>query len=251
MPIHGRVRAPTAEFESSVALPHLRVVQHDQAAAETSPLAAARVRRRLTVEEAAARARLAVADVKSLEEARIYRFPSVNEAIAATLVYATALGLSEREARQLAGLPVGPSRWSLRRWLAVLAFAAALASLAWFVVLPEVRATEEAGTGSPVVAPTLPPPWEVRVDVFNGTDVPNAATVLANEIGGPLAYRVGTVENADRLDYVQTRVYYPPGSAAIAERLADAIGVQTTALPSGKDPNRLIVIVGRDRAAGG
>jgi hypothetical protein len=234
-----------------VGLPHLRVVQPDQTAAETSPLAAARVRRRLTVEEAAARARLPVDDVKSLEEGRIYRFPSVNEAIAATLVYATALGLSEREARQLAGLPVDPSRWSLRRWLAVVAFAAALGSLGWFVVLPEVRASEEAGTVSPVVEPSLPPPWEIRVDIFNGTDVPNAATVLANEIGGPLAYRVGTVENADRLDYVQTRVYYPPGSAPIAERLADAIGVQTTALPSGKDPNRLIVIVGRDRAAGG
>jgi LytR cell envelope-related transcriptional attenuator len=225
-------------------------VEHDTRAAESSPLAAARVRRRLTVEEAAARAGLELEDVKSLEEGRIYRFPSVNEALSATLVYATSLGMSEREARQLAGLPVGPYRWSLRRYLAFVAFAAALASLGWFVVLPEVRSNEEGanGSGSTIVAATLPPPWEIRVDVFNGTNVANAATLLANEIGGPLAYRVGTVENADRLDYVETRVYYPPGSEEIATRLAEAIGVQTTALPSGKDPNRLIVIVGRDRA---
>jgi hypothetical protein len=223
-------------------------VPPDAQAAESSPLGAARVRRRLTLEEAAARAGLGVEDVRSLEEGRIYRFPSVNEAIAATLVYATSLGLSEREARQLAGLPVGPYRWSLRRWVAVAAFAVALASLGWFAVVPELRGGDQAESGSSLVEAKLPPPWEVRVDVFNGTEVPNAATLLANEVGGPLAYRIGTVENADRLDYVQTRVYYPPGSEAIAERLADALDVQTTALPSGKDPNRLIVIVGSDRA---
>jgi hypothetical protein len=97
----------------------------------------------------------------------------------------------------------------------------------------------------------LPPPWEIRVDVFNGTEVPNAATRVANEIGGPLAYRIGTVENANRLDYVATRVYYPPGSETIAKRLADELGVETAALPGKPEPNRLVVIVGSDVARGG
>jgi hypothetical protein len=196
----------------------------------------------------AARARLDLESVKALEEGRIYRFPSVHEALATALVYAAALGISEREARRLAGLPVGPDRWSLRRWLAIAAFAVALASLASFVVVPEATRSREAAS-SGLLARKLPPPWEIRVDVFNGTDVPNAATLMANEIGGPLAYRLGTVENADRLDYLQTRVYYPPGSSEIAARLAEALGVQITGLPTGDDPNRLVVIVGRDRAS--
>jgi LytR cell envelope-related transcriptional attenuator len=215
---------------------------------EASPLAAARVRRRMTIEEAAARAGLSLDDARALEESRIYRFPSVNDALAAALVYATALGVSEGEARRLAGLPGTGAGWSLRRWLAVAAFAASLASLAWFVALPEIRQAAEDEPTTAEIRAELPPPWEIRVDVFNGTEVPNAATLLANEIGGPLAYRLGTVENAERLDYVQTRVYYPPGSEEIGNRLAGELDVPATALPGGKDPKRLIVIVGADRA---
>ena|SRR5829696_6238294 len=228
---------------------HLHVLPAD-AAPEASPLGAARVRRRLTVEEVAARSSLSVDDVRALEEGRIYRFRSVNDALAASLVCAAALGISEREARRLAGLSGGGRRWSLRRWGAVAAFAASLAALGWFVAVPEMRdfarpASPTAGEATKV----LPPPWEIRVDIFNGTRTPNAATRMANEVGGPLAYRLGTVENAGRLDYVQTRVYYPPGSEEIANRLARELGVPATALPGGKNPNRLIVIVGADRTA--
>ena len=241
--------APTAEFGTPVGLPTLKVVPPPAEAAEGSPLGSARIRRRLTVEEVAARSGLPLEDVKSLEEGRIYRFPSVHRALAATLLYAAAIGVTEREARQLVGFPPG-RRPFLRRWLAIAAFAAAVASLAWFVALPELREREQRSGSTPVVQAALPPPWEIRVDVFNGTETPNAATLMANEIGGPLAYRIGTVENADRLDYVQTRVYYPPGSSEIAKRLADALDVEMTGLPTGKDPNRLVVIVGRDRAGG-
>ena len=215
---------------------------------DTSPLGAARVRRRMTVEEVAARSGLSVDDIGCLEEGRIYRFPSVHDALAASLVYASAVGVTEREARQLAGLPVGPlPSWTVRRSFALLAFLAA--SLALVLVFGGNLLRDQApGTTREAAAPTLPPPWEIRVDVFNGTEVPNAATQLANEVGGPLAYRLGTVENADRTDYVETRVYYPPGSAEIAVRLAEALDVETAALPGGADPNRLIVIVGRDRA---
>jgi hypothetical protein len=216
--------------------------------ADASPLGAARVRRRMTVEEAAVRTGLGVEDIKCLEESRIYRFPSVDDALAATLVYAAALGISEREARTLAGLPAGPPpKWTLGRSLATLAcLATCLALVLAFggnLLRPEVEKP-----ASPPVAERLPPPWQIRVDVYNGTDVANAATQLANEIGGPLAYRLGTVENADRSDYLETRVYYPAGSEAIAERLADELDVETAALPGGDDPNRLVVIVGRDRA---
>jgi LytR cell envelope-related transcriptional attenuator len=229
--------------------PRLRVLPEELP--ETSPLAAARVRRRLTVEEAAARSGLAVEDVKRLEERRIYSFPSVDQAIGAALVYATAIGVSAREARELAGLPVAAERWSLRRWLAVLVFAAAAAVLGWFVVVPEVRPEDENRTAIVHPASQLPPPWEIRVDVFNGTKVSNAATTLANEIGGPLAYRIGTVENAERLDYVETRVYYPAGSEEIAKRLAGQLGLETAALPGRGEEDRLLVIVGRDRAGSG
>ena len=216
---------------------------------DVSPLGAARVRRRLTVEEAAARSGLGPDDVRSLEEGRIYRFPSVAEALAATLVYATALGITEREARKLAGLRGGRGAWSLGRIGAVLAFVVAAGLLGWFLVIPQVRdATAPSAPAAAEAQAELPPPWEIRVDVLNGTAVANAATNLANELGGPLAYRLGTVENADRLDYVQTRVYYPPGAEAIARRLADELGVEMTALPSGTDLKRLLVIVGTDQA---
>jgi hypothetical protein len=229
--------------------PQLRVLAAETGSA-TSPLAAARVRRRLSLEEAAARSGLDLEDVKCLEERRIYRFPSVDEAIAAALVYATALGVSEREARELAGLPVDPERRSLRRWVAILTFAAAATALGWFVAVPELRPEPKERTAIVDPASQLPPPWEIRVDVFNGTEVPNAATIVANEVGGPLAYRIGTVENAERLDYVETRVYYPAGSDDIAKRLAAQLRVETAALPGAGEENRLVVIVGRDRAGG-
>jgi len=229
---------------------HLQVVTRVPSP-EASALGAARVRRRLTLEEAAARTGLDPEELRALEEGRIYRFPSVDDALAATLVYATALGIDEREARKAAGLRRRRG-WSLDRWLAALGFAAATVLLAWFVAVPQLRdAIPAAAGGSPASAEArvqLPPPWEIRVDVYNGTTTPNAATRFSNQIGGPLAYQLGSVDNASRLDYVQTRVYYPPGSEAIAERLAKQLGVETTALPSGKDPKRLVVIVGTDAA---
>lgn len=223
-----------------------------------SPLGAARVRRRLTVEEAAARADLDPEAVKSLEESRVYRFESASAALAATLVYATSLGISKREARELAGLPIGPpvvEKLTLGRVLGALAFLAACAALGWFVVLPSVRG--EAGpspspaAAEPVAveaAASLPQPWEIQVDVYNGTGKGRAATLAANTVAG-LAYRVGAVTKARNTNYRETRVYYPPGAEGIARRLAAQLGVKTAALPGGDDPLRLVVIVGADRNA--
>jgi hypothetical protein len=88
-----------------------------------SPFGAARLSRRLTLEQAAARANMDIEAVKSLEDNCVYRFGSNADALAAALVYAASLRITEREARALAGLQV-PSRlypWSPRRTIAALA----------------------------------------------------------------------------------------------------------------------------------
>jgi hypothetical protein len=215
-----------------------------------SPLAVARIRRRLTVEEAAARAHLEVDEITSLEESRIWRFRSSGEALAASVVYAASLGISEREARRLAGLPVRArivETLSLRRLVALFAFAAACAVLAWSILVPAFNPADRTPVRpapQPAEAPApLPERWEIQVDVFNGTATGNAAAGITNEIAG-LAYRIGAVADASRPDYLRTLVYYPPGAGAIAKRLARELGVGTAALPGGGNPRRLVVIVG-------
>jgi LytR cell envelope-related transcriptional attenuator len=217
----------------------------------SSPLGAARLRRRLTIEEAAARAKLDVDSVRSLEENRVWRFGSNADAIASALVYAAALGVSEREARELAGLPVRPrliEPWWRRRWLALgSAVTALVVGLALF--LQPNLAGNESRAAIPPAAPAKPPApklserWQIQVDVYNGTRVGNAAASVANDVAG-LAYRMGEVGNAKRRDYRKTLVYYPPGGEDIGRRLASELGVGTAALPSGDDPRRLVVIVG-------
>ena len=216
----------------------------------TSPFGAARLSRRLTLEQAAARANMDVDAVKSLEDNCIYRFGSNADALAAALVYAASLGINEREARRLAGLPV-PSRldpWSPRRTLAALAFLFTCTALAWFVAwpqfFPETPSAAAASAPSPPAAALLPARWQIQVDVFNGTTTGNAAAGLANQIAG-LAYKMGTVGNAKQRNYQRTLVYYPPGGEGIAKRLATELGLGTRALPGGVNPFRLMVIVGQ------
>lgn len=218
----------------------------------SSPLGAARLRRRLTLEEAAARAEMDVDALRSLEENRVWRFGSNADAIASALVYAAALGVSEREARELAGLPVRPrliEPWWRRRWLAVGSAACALAAGLALFLQPSLGRNESRAAIPPAVQskpapPKLPERWEIEVDVYNGTRVGNAAASVANDVAG-LAYRMGEVGNAKRRDYTKTLVYYPPGGEEIGRRLATELGVGTAALPSGDDPLRLVVIVGR------
>lgn len=218
----------------------------------SSPLGAARLRRRLTIEEAAARAEMDVDSLRSLEENRVWRFGSNADAIASALVYAAALGVSEREARELAGLPVRPrliAPWWRRRWLAVGSAACALAAGVALFLQPSLGRNESRAAIPPAVqskpAPAkLPERWEIQVDVYNGTRVGNAAASVANDVAG-LAYRMGEVGNAKRRDYTKTLVYYPPGGEEIGRRLASELGVGTAALPSGDNLLRLVVIVGR------
>src|SRR5436305_14769174 len=73
---------------------------------EDSPLARARVHRQLTLEETARRAGITPEEAQSLEEGRVYRSATSDDALLAALLYGTALGIDHRQPRQLAGLPV-------------------------------------------------------------------------------------------------------------------------------------------------
>src|SRR5207247_7889510 len=95
---------------------------------DPSPLATARLQRKLTVDEAARRAGLTADQIEWLEEGRVYRFPSADDALVAVVLYATALGIDQAEARGLARLPVAPrpERYSRSRIVSVAAGAVLL-----------------------------------------------------------------------------------------------------------------------------
>jgi transcriptional regulator with XRE-family HTH domain len=219
---------------------------------DRSPLAAARLHRRLTIEEAARRAGLTPDQVEWLEQGRVYRFPSADRAIEATLLLATALEIDRREARELAGLPVPPRRHDnpATRLVGVAALSAALMALVAFVLVPALS-SRPAEPVDPVVAQaaTLPKPWKVQVDVLNGAGDITWTRQVGSRIQS-LAYTVKKVARADRFDYPQSAVFYAPGGRLVAIRLARQLGFVTRPLPGGTNPNRLVVIVGPRRGPG-
>jgi transcriptional regulator with XRE-family HTH domain len=220
----------------------------------TSPLARARLLRQLPVREAAAKAGLTVEQVTWLEEGRVYRFATPDDALLALLLYATALGIDHREARSLAGLPVPPKALQVNPYarLAVLGAAAvALVALIAALTLPG-RADDharEARLAQLAADARLPRPWTIHVDVRNGSGDINYTRRVASRIGA-LGYDVARVGRADRFDYQETAVYYQRGGQPIADRLARQLGVTAKPLPGGKDARRLVVVVGPQRGPG-
>lgn len=216
---------------------------------DRSPLAAARLRRRLTVEDAAKHAKLTPEEVSWLETGRLYRFPSSESATLALLLYATSLEIDRREARELAGLPVPPrplDRNPLRRIATLAAVLVLVVAIgAAFTVVP--GATSKHSAEETQQAAKLPPTWKVSVDVLNGSGNIRYTRRVADRVTS-LAYTVRSVRRADRFDYPETAVYFEPGGAAIAERLADQLRVGAKPLPGGKNPRRLVVVVGPERA---
>lgn len=215
---------------------------------ERPPLAAARLRRQLTVERAALLARLTPAEVSWLEEGRLYRFESSEAAVTALLLYSTALGISRREARQLAGLPVLP-RPTLRDAKSKTAFGVGLsvvvATVAAALLLPGlVRGSSPEPTSASQAG--LPATWKISVDVLNGSGDMNYTRRVADRIGSK-AYRIERVSRADRFDYPETAVYFHTGGERIAERLADELKVPAKPLPGRGNPKRLVVVVGPAR----
>ncbi|HEX2292185.1 MAG TPA: LytR C-terminal domain-containing protein [Gaiellaceae bacterium] len=215
---------------------------------EPTALARARVKRQLTREEAARRAGLTPDEAEWLEEGRLYRFRSSERATLALLLYATALGIDRREARKLSGLPVGPMTSNPRGRIAVAAGLAVTAlALLLAVALPPRLGGEPAADAT--AAASLPPPWRISVDVLNGGGDIAYTRRVADRIGS-LAYQIKRVSRAGRFDYPETAVYFPPGGERIGERLAEQLGVEARPLPAGKNPRRLVVIVGPRRALG-
>jgi transcriptional regulator with XRE-family HTH domain len=209
----------------------------------SSAVAALRLRRRLTPEEAARRSGLSTEEIAWLEEGRLYRFATGDDALAAAVVYASALGVGPAEARELAGLPPQPARGRARRLALLAALAVSIAALAAAIAF---TGPSRHNRSAPRHAASLPPPWKVRVDVLNGAGDINWTRQVASRIGA-LGYRLGRVARASRFDYRSTAVYYEPGGQALAVRLARTLGTVTSPLPGGSNPRRLVVIVGPHR----
>jgi transcriptional regulator with XRE-family HTH domain len=211
---------------------------------EPSPLASARLQRKLTIDEAARRAGLTSDQIEWLEEGRVYRFPTTDDALVAVLLYATALGVDQDEARALARLPVEPrpQRYPLTRIISIGAGLVLLVALA-VTLLGGFGGDTKKGT---VRAKALPPTWKFSVDVLNGGGDIYYTRALASKIGG-LGYKIKRVAKANRFDYPSTAVYFEPGGDAYGNRLARQLGVQAKPLPGGSDPHRLVVIAGPPR----
>ena len=146
---------------------------------EPSPLASARLRRKLTVDEAARRAGITTEQVEWLEDGRVYRFPTADDALLATVLYATALGIDADEARALARLPIAPkpARYARSRIAGAAAAVALLAALAVALV---------AGFGGDAkkrARATTLPTWKLSVDVLNGGGDIYYTRTLASKIG--------------------------------------------------------------------
>jgi transcriptional regulator with XRE-family HTH domain len=215
---------------------------------EESPLARARLQRQLTIEETARRAGITPEEVRWLEEGRVYRFARPDDALIATVLYASALGIENREARELAGLPVpaGPvERDPLRRVVVIGGAVIALVVLITLLVIPRSGGQESSVQPGEI----LPPPWRIQVTVLNGSGDINYTRRVASRIGA-LGYGIKKVDRADSFTYPQTAVYFPPNCQGVAFRLAKQLGVTTKPLPGGTGPCRLYVIVGPARGPG-
>jgi len=216
---------------------------------EESALARARLHRQLTVEETARRAGISVEEVRWLEEGRVYRFATPDDALAATVLYASALGIDNREARELAGIPVPPvpvDRNPLSRLVVIGAVLLTLGVFATLLVVPRSGGTH---TPAAVDDAILPAPWRIPVTVLNGSGDINYTRQVASHVGA-FGYTIKKVGRASSFAYPQTAVYFPPRCEGVAVRLAKQLGVTTKPLPGGTGACRLFVIVGPARGPG-
>jgi LytR cell envelope-related transcriptional attenuator len=228
----------------------MELVEQLDAGGGDSPLARARVHRQLTLDEAARRAGITPDEAKWLAEGRVYRFPAADDALLAAILYGSALGIDNREARELAGWPVplAPVERNPLPRLIVLGALLVAAAVAVAVVL----LTHAGGGGRRAATPavSLPPPWRVDVSVLNGSGDYNYTRQVATHIQAQ-GYRIDHVGRADSFNYLQTAVYFPPGCETLAIRLAKQMGVASRPLPGGAGACKLFVIVGPARGPGG
>jgi hypothetical protein len=226
----------------------MELVEPLEPTGEESPLARARLHRQLTIEETAKRAGLSVEEVRWLEEGRVYRFPRPDDALAATVLYASALGIDNREARELAGLPVPAlpvQRSPVSRLLVIGAALVGLAVFATLLLIPRSGGRHVTAVDNAI----LPPPWRIAVTVLNGSGDINYTRQVASHVGA-FGYTIKKVARASSFTYPQTAVYFPPRCEGVAVRLAKQLGVATKPLPGGTGPCELYVIVGPARGPG-
>src|SRR5882672_4423489 len=155
--------APETRMWSSMELVHPL-----EPTGEESPLARARLQRQLTLEETARRAGISADEARWLEEGRVYRFARPDDALIATVLYATALGMENREARELAGLPVAPLPVERNPVPRLLVIGGVVIALVVFATLLFIPRSGGKGSGRPTTA-ILPPPWRIAVSVLNGS----------------------------------------------------------------------------------
>jgi transcriptional regulator with XRE-family HTH domain len=215
---------------------------------QTSPLAAARDRRGLSVNQVAYRSGLSEEEIRWLEEGRLYRFPSQSAAALAAVLYATGLGIDRYEARRLAGLPVsGSLRVNARaRLIVVGAVAALLSALAVMVFTPNLRVTQTR-TVEAIPNANLLPPWKLNVTVENGNGDISWTRTMASRIGA-MGYTIAKVGRADRFDYPASAVYYGTGGRDLGLRLARQLRVGAQEAP-GLGERDLLVVVGPQTVA--
>lgn len=216
---------------------------------EPSPLAEAREHHDLSIKQVAYRSGLREEEIQWLEEGRIYRFPSQNQAILAAILYASAVGIDRYEARRLAGLPlVGISRVNARaRLIVVGAVAALLSALTVMMLVPNIRLTQTR-TVEAIPNANLLPPWKLKVTVENGNGDISWTRQLASRIGA-MGYTISKVGRADRFDYPASTVYYGAGGSGVGTRLARQLSVTAQQAP-GLLKNELLVIVGPKTVTG-
>jgi LytR cell envelope-related transcriptional attenuator/Helix-turn-helix domain len=226
----------------------MELVEPLEPTGEESALARARLHRQLTVDETARRAGISPEEVRWLEEGRVYRFPRPDDALAATVLYASALGIDNREARELAGLPVPPlpiERDPVPRLVVIGGVLIALAVFAMVLLVPRSGGKGSTASNDAI----LPPPWRIPVNVLNGSGDINYTRRVASRVGA-LGYTIKKVRRASSFTYPQTAVYFPPRCEGVAVRLAKQLGVATKPLPGGTGPCQLYVIVGPARGPG-
>ncbi len=227
---------------NDLAVNAIRALEHY---AGPSPFEAARAKRGLTREEAAARSALGVDEITWLEEGRLYRFRSAHQAVAAAATYSAALGVDHHEALELAGRPVPPLAKDTRRYRIMVG--GGIAALVLLLVAAIGIGSKVTGGGSGTgngVAAKLPPTESIKVDVYNGAGDMTFTRSVADRVTA-LGYSLRHTRRVPgTFSYRETSVYYPPHAEAIAARLAKSLCVGTKPLPHGTDRRRLVVIAG-------
>ena len=211
---------------------------------QPSPLADARKCHGLSIAQVAYRTGLSESEIEWLEEGRLYRFPSQNQAILAGIVYATTIGVDRYEARRLAGLPIAGGRVHVNakaRLVVVGALAALLSALGVLLVAPSLHMTSTKVVEA-IPNAKLPPPWKLHVTVENGNGNIVWTRSLASRIGA-MGYTISKVGRADRFNYPATRVYYGTGGHDVGLRLARQLGAQAQEAP-GLTKQELLVVAG-------